>query len=92
MGELLDELLRFPQTRFNDQVDSISQYLWWRRQQQPTTDFEVDWGWDEQERQPRVYRASENCNNGAVGRPVCCGAILNLRLGGAFKVRDRLRR
>jgi predicted phage terminase large subunit-like protein len=28
---LLDEILRFPQTRFDDQVDSISQYFIWDR-------------------------------------------------------------
>ena len=29
--DFLDELLRFPQARFDDQVDSVTQYLNWHR-------------------------------------------------------------
>jgi predicted phage terminase large subunit-like protein len=43
LGDLLDELLRFPQTRFDDQVDSVSQYLNWARTRARTTIFEVEW-------------------------------------------------
>jgi predicted phage terminase large subunit-like protein len=32
LGEFLEEMLSFPQTRFNDQVDSVSQFLNWHRQ------------------------------------------------------------
>ena len=39
--DFLDELLRFPQARFDDQVDSVTQYLNWHRNR-PTT-FEVFW-------------------------------------------------
>ena len=39
--DFLDELLRFPQARFDDQVDSVTQYLNWHRTRQ--TRFEVFW-------------------------------------------------
>jgi predicted phage terminase large subunit-like protein len=39
--DLLDELLRFPQSRFDDQVDSVTQYLNWHRNKK--TEFEVFW-------------------------------------------------
>jgi len=39
--DFLDELLRFPQARFDDQVDSVTQYLNWHRG--GTTLFEVFW-------------------------------------------------
>src|SRR5436190_23279786 len=39
--EFLDELLRFPQARFDDQVDSVTQYLNWHRNRK--TEFEVFW-------------------------------------------------
>jgi predicted phage terminase large subunit-like protein len=42
LSELLDELLRFPQTRFKDQVDSVSQYLIWDGNS-GTDIFEVFW-------------------------------------------------
>jgi predicted phage terminase large subunit-like protein len=42
LGELLNELLLFPQTRFDDQVDSVSQYLIWERKRDRVT-FEVFW-------------------------------------------------
>ena len=32
--DFLDELLRFPQARFDDQVDSVTQYLNWHRTRQ----------------------------------------------------------
>jgi len=42
LPDLMDELLRFPQSRFDDQVDSVTQYLNWHRNR-PTCDFEVFW-------------------------------------------------
>jgi predicted phage terminase large subunit-like protein len=39
--DFLDELLRFPQARFDDQVDSVTQYLNWHRTRE--TRFEVFW-------------------------------------------------
>ncbi len=42
LAELLQELLRFPQTRHDDQVDSVTLYLNWRRER-PQDDFEVFW-------------------------------------------------
>lgn len=41
-ADLLDELLRFPQCRWDDQVDSISQYLIWDRRSRSSI-FEVYW-------------------------------------------------
>ena len=43
--ELLDELLRFPQTQFDDQVDSVSQYLNWDRTRSRQGKFEYEWMW-----------------------------------------------
>jgi predicted phage terminase large subunit-like protein len=43
LGELLDELLRFPQTKFADQVDSVSQYLNWARARSRRTAFKYEW-------------------------------------------------
>jgi predicted phage terminase large subunit-like protein len=43
LADLIDELLRFPQTKFDDQVDSLSQYLNWARLRARTTLFKVDW-------------------------------------------------
>ena len=42
LAELEDELLRFPQARFDDQADSVSQYLNWDRGRIPPI-FEVTW-------------------------------------------------
>jgi predicted phage terminase large subunit-like protein len=42
IADLLDELLRFPQARFDDQVDSITQYLNWQRGQTDSI-FDVFW-------------------------------------------------
>jgi predicted phage terminase large subunit-like protein len=39
--DFLDEILRFPQSRFDDQVDSVTQYLNWHRNRK--TEFEVFW-------------------------------------------------
>jgi predicted phage terminase large subunit-like protein len=41
LADFLDELLRFPQARFDDQVDSVTQYLNWHRDR--GTLFEVFW-------------------------------------------------
>jgi predicted phage terminase large subunit-like protein len=41
--DFLDELLRFPQARFDDQVDSVTQYLNWHRNSFVKTPFEVFW-------------------------------------------------
>jgi predicted phage terminase large subunit-like protein len=43
LGDLLNELLRFPQTQFDDQADSVSQYLIWDRERGRYGRFEVDW-------------------------------------------------
>jgi predicted phage terminase large subunit-like protein len=43
LDELLNELLRFPQTQFDDQADSVSQYLNWDRERGRHERFEVDW-------------------------------------------------
>jgi predicted phage terminase large subunit-like protein len=43
LGDLLNELLRFPQTPFDDQADSLSQYLIWDRERGRQGRFEVDW-------------------------------------------------
>ena len=43
LGDLLDELLRFPQTKFDDQVDSVSQYLNWARLKVRATVFKAHW-------------------------------------------------
>ena len=40
--EFIDELLRFPQARFDDQVDSVTQYLNWHRNSGKPL-FEVFW-------------------------------------------------
>jgi predicted phage terminase large subunit-like protein len=40
--DFLDELLRFPQAKFDDQVDSVTQYLNWHRNCEKPT-FEVFW-------------------------------------------------
>jgi predicted phage terminase large subunit-like protein len=42
LGVFLNELLAFPQTRFDDQVDSVSQYLIWDQGRGRST-FEVFW-------------------------------------------------
>jgi predicted phage terminase large subunit-like protein len=42
LGVFLEELLTFPQTRFDDQVDSVSQYLIWDRGSGRSI-FEVFW-------------------------------------------------
>ena len=46
LGDFLDEVLRFPQTKFDDQVDSLSQYLIWDRERSRKTPFEVEWMYD----------------------------------------------
>jgi predicted phage terminase large subunit-like protein len=43
LGDLLNELLRFPQTQFDDQADSVSQYLNWDRERGRYGRFEVEW-------------------------------------------------
>ena len=43
LGELLNELLRFPQVPFDDQADSVSQYLIWDRERGRRGIFEVEW-------------------------------------------------
>jgi predicted phage terminase large subunit-like protein len=43
LGDLLNELLRFPQTKFGDQADSVSQYLNWDKERGYYGRFEVDW-------------------------------------------------
>lgn len=40
------ELLGFPAARYDDQVDSVSQYLGWVRDR-PQSTFSCDWGWDD---------------------------------------------
>ena len=45
LPDLTRELFGFPQTRHDDQVDSITQYLAWSRNHQ-TSIFEADFGWD----------------------------------------------
>lgn len=46
LDELLNELMRFPQSRFDDQVDSVSQFLNWRKARIKPV-FDADFGWDE---------------------------------------------
>jgi predicted phage terminase large subunit-like protein len=46
LPQLLHELLGFPQTRHDDQVDSVSQYLGWARDKGSRL-FVADWGTDE---------------------------------------------
>jgi predicted phage terminase large subunit-like protein len=46
LGEFEAELLGFPGTRYDDQVDSLSQYFGWVRER-PTSIFECDWMRDE---------------------------------------------
>jgi predicted phage terminase large subunit-like protein len=46
LGEFERELLGFPATRYDDQVDSLSQYFGWVRER-PKTPFECDWMRDE---------------------------------------------
>lgn len=46
LGDLLNELLRFPQTQFDDQADSVSQYLNWDRERGRYGGFEVEWMYD----------------------------------------------
>jgi predicted phage terminase large subunit-like protein len=41
--EFMDELLRFPQARFDDQVDSVTQYLNWHRNCVKKDEFDVFW-------------------------------------------------
>jgi len=43
LGDLLNELLRLPQTQFDDQVDSVSRYLIWDRERGRHGRFEVEW-------------------------------------------------
>jgi predicted phage terminase large subunit-like protein len=43
LGDLLNELLRFPQAPFDDQVDAVAQYLNWDRERGRYGRFEVDW-------------------------------------------------
>ena len=43
LGDLLNELLQFPQTQFDDQVDSVSQYLIWDRERGRYQRFEAEW-------------------------------------------------
>jgi predicted phage terminase large subunit-like protein len=45
LGVFLDELLTFPQARFDDQVDSVSQYLNWYRARTRTKKFEYEFMW-----------------------------------------------
>jgi len=42
VSALVDELLRFPQCRFDDQVDSVAQFLNWKRQS-ARGEFQVFW-------------------------------------------------
>ena len=42
------ELLQFPNGKYDDQVDSMSQYLGWQSQRDSTL-FDVDWGNDDPE-------------------------------------------
>ena len=44
LAELLHELLRFPHVRFDDQVDSITQFLLWQRSRSNRTTFHADFG------------------------------------------------
>ena len=46
LGEFESELLGFPATRYDDQVDSLSQYFGWVRER-PTSMFEFDFMRDE---------------------------------------------
>jgi predicted phage terminase large subunit-like protein len=45
LGLFLDELLTFPQARFDDQADSVSQYLNWYRARTWTKKFEYEFMW-----------------------------------------------
>ncbi|TIX79140.1 MAG: terminase [Mesorhizobium sp.] len=51
LSTFLDELLRFPQTTFDDQVDSVSQLLNWLENRSQTI-FEWDMGFDDGPRLP----------------------------------------
>ena len=39
LGEFLGEILMFPNTKHDDQVDSMSQFLWWVRQQRHAPEY-----------------------------------------------------
>ena len=48
LGEFEREVLQFPNGKFDDQVDSMSQYLGWREQEVPYDEpYEEDDRWDE---------------------------------------------
>ena len=51
IDEFLDEATAFPVAPHDDQVDSLSQLVHWRRRNQSST-FTWDMGWDEQEQIP----------------------------------------
>jgi predicted phage terminase large subunit-like protein len=40
--DFLDELLRFPQARFDDHVDSVTQYLNWHRNRKTKRSCELE--------------------------------------------------
>jgi hypothetical protein len=47
LGDFLAEYLAFPGSRYNDQVDALSQFLGWQSNREETARFVVDWGYDD---------------------------------------------
>lgn len=41
---LLHEVFGFPNSRYDDQVDSVTQYLGWARERSAASSFEADFG------------------------------------------------
>jgi predicted phage terminase large subunit-like protein len=46
LGDFLEEYLAFPNGKYNDQIDALSQFLNWHDDRSRGI-FEVDWGWDD---------------------------------------------
>jgi predicted phage terminase large subunit-like protein len=47
LGDFLWEYLAFPGSRYNDQVDALSQFLGWQSNREERACFVVDWGYDD---------------------------------------------
>lgn len=54
LADLLAELLGFPKSRHNDQVDALSQYLGWISEQLRRSSFSYDMGWEEDQAVPEA--------------------------------------
>ncbi len=55
LDDFLEEYLAFPNGKYDDQVDALSQFLNWHHSR-PKATFEVDWGWDEKPWLPGAER------------------------------------